>query len=319
MSESRETGHFRRFHGYDYTRGAAMFLTFHLEPRVPLFGRVDGDRMAYSPVGMIARRVLARERDRTPDVQLKRSIIMPEHVHLRLYLRPGQANALIPLGRFVYNFKAWTRNRAKTELGVELRWQRNYHDRICPSREIIALADKYIDNNPRKWTLMHGHPPPLKVVEPLAAACLPANEWWTGSGASTGSTTRAFGSRRCGCRGRFRPRWFRRSSRGSWRRPKRGMSWRARGSRRASASSFRRWFGGAFRSFAGRKTRWRWCIGRKTTSRSCSPSGAISFCRASSPTARRAASAGTASTTRSPRSGAGEARAFTFSGRGAAD
>ena len=182
MGESRENGHFRRFHGYDYARGAAMFLTFHLEPRVPLFGRVVGDRMDYSPVGMIARRVLARERDRTPDVQLKRSIIMPEHVHLRLYLRPGQENALIPLGRFVYNFKAWTRNRAKKELGVELRWQKNYHDRICPSREIIALADKYIDNNPRKWTLMHGHPPPLKVIEPLAAACLPANEWWTGVG-----------------------------------------------------------------------------------------------------------------------------------------
>lgn len=182
MSETREIGHFRRFHGYDYTRGAAMFLTFHLEPRVPLFGRVAGDRMDYSPVGMIARRVLARERDRTPDVQLKRSIIMPEHVHLRLYLRPGQKNALVSLGRFVYNFKAWTRNCAKKELGVELRWQKNYHDRICPSREIIMLADKYIDNNPRKWTLMHGHPPPLKVVEPLAAACLPSDEWWTGVG-----------------------------------------------------------------------------------------------------------------------------------------
>ena len=40
--------------------GAAMFLTFHLKPRVPLFGRMVGDRMDYSPVGMIARRVLAR-------------------------------------------------------------------------------------------------------------------------------------------------------------------------------------------------------------------------------------------------------------------
>ena len=37
-----------------------MFLTFHLKPRVLLFGRMVGDRMDYSPVGMIARRVLAR-------------------------------------------------------------------------------------------------------------------------------------------------------------------------------------------------------------------------------------------------------------------
>ena len=84
-----EIKHFHRFHGYDYSRGAAMMLSFHLEPRVPVFGRVNGDRMEYSEIGMIARRVLAKERDRTPDVQLKKSIIMPEHVHLRLYLRPG--------------------------------------------------------------------------------------------------------------------------------------------------------------------------------------------------------------------------------------
>jgi len=182
MNGRAEISYFHRFHGYDYSRGAAMFLSFHLEPRVPVFGRVVGDRMEYSDIGMIARRVLARERDRTPDVQLKRSIIMPEHVHLRLYLRPGQENALVSMGRFVYNFKAWTRNNAKKELGVELRWQKNYHDRICPSREIIDLADKYIDNNPRKWSLMHGNPPPLKVVEPLTAECLPGDEWWTGVG-----------------------------------------------------------------------------------------------------------------------------------------
>ena len=172
---------FHRYRGYDYSRGAAMFLTFHLEPRIPVFGKVVDGRMEYSEVGMIARRVLARERDRTPAVQLKRSIIMPEHVHLRLYLRPGQKEPLRKLGQFVYNFKAWTRNHAK-KIGVEIRWQKNYHDRICLSREIITLVDKYIDNNPRKWSLMNGNPPPLKVVEPLASEFLRQDEWWTGVG-----------------------------------------------------------------------------------------------------------------------------------------
>ena len=101
-----EIKHFHRFLGYDYSRGAAMMLSFHLEPRVPVFGRVNGDKMEYSEIGMIARKVLAKERDRTPDVQLKKSIIMPEHVHLRLYLRPGQEAPLEKMGRFVYNFKA---------------------------------------------------------------------------------------------------------------------------------------------------------------------------------------------------------------------
>lgn len=172
---------FHRYRGYDYSRGVAIFITFHLEPRIPVFGRVANGRMEYSEVGMIARRVLARERDRSPSVQLKRSIIMPDHVHLRLYLPPGQDDALRKIGRFVYNFKAWTRNNAK-KIGVEIRWQKNYHDRICLSREIIVLVDKYIDNNPLKWQLMHGNPPPLKVVEPLASELLPPDEWWTGVG-----------------------------------------------------------------------------------------------------------------------------------------
>lgn len=145
MNHDDEIKHFHRFHGYDYSRGAAMMLSFHLEPRVPVFGGVNGNRMEYSDIGMIARKVLAKERDRTPDVQLKKSIIMPEHVHLRLYLRPGQKCPLERMGRFVYNFKAWTRNHAK-KVGVEIGWQKNYHDWILPSREIISLADKYIEN-----------------------------------------------------------------------------------------------------------------------------------------------------------------------------
>ena len=34
-----EIEHFRRFHGYDCSRGAVMMSSFHLESRVPVFGR----------------------------------------------------------------------------------------------------------------------------------------------------------------------------------------------------------------------------------------------------------------------------------------
>jgi len=38
----------RRFRGYDYARGGSMFVTTCLEPRRPLFGRVDHERVALS-------------------------------------------------------------------------------------------------------------------------------------------------------------------------------------------------------------------------------------------------------------------------------
>lgn len=44
----------RRFHrhrGCDYSRGAAMFLTFHLEPCIPMFGKVVDARTGRSKVG----------------------------------------------------------------------------------------------------------------------------------------------------------------------------------------------------------------------------------------------------------------------------
>ena len=63
-----------------------------------------------------------------------------------------------------------------------LTWQQNYPDWICLSREIIEIVDKYIENNPLKWWLMHGNPPPLKMIEPMVSDVLPGGEWWSGVG-----------------------------------------------------------------------------------------------------------------------------------------
>jgi len=42
---------FHRYRGYDYSRGAAMFITFHLEPRISVFVKVADWRMGRSKVG----------------------------------------------------------------------------------------------------------------------------------------------------------------------------------------------------------------------------------------------------------------------------
>lgn len=46
---------YRRFHGYDYSRGGSMFMTTCLEPRRPLFGRVDHDSVVLSEAGETAK------------------------------------------------------------------------------------------------------------------------------------------------------------------------------------------------------------------------------------------------------------------------
>ena len=171
----------RRFKGYDYSRGAVFFLTFGLSPREPLFGSVAGGKVLPSPLGSAARETLERETRRNPGLVLHRSVIMPDHIHLRLYVRPGELDPIGSAGAFVANVKRWTTWRAK-KLGIALSWEPNYYDRLCLSREIIDRVDLYIANNPLKWTLMHGPNPPLKVIEPFSSPLLPETEWWSGVG-----------------------------------------------------------------------------------------------------------------------------------------
>ena len=176
-------GRYRRYKGYDYSRGAVFFITFGITPRRPLFGTVTGDKVIHSPLGLAALETLERETKRNANLVLYNSVIMPDHIHLRLFVRPGTPDPITAAGAFVGNFKRWTNWRAK-QLGIALSWDPNYYDRLCLSREIIELVDKYIANNPLKWSLMHGPNPPLKVIEPLDSPLLPDTEWWTGVGTS---------------------------------------------------------------------------------------------------------------------------------------
>ena len=181
MQAPKKILRYRRFHGYDYSRGAVLFITFGLERRRPVFGHVLEGKLIHSAAGLAAQEVLQREMLRNPDLTVRASVIMPDHVHLRIHVRPGAAEPLKAVGQFVNNFKRWSKWKV-AKLGIALDWQANYHDRLCLSAEVIDLVDKYIANNPLKWWLMHRPNPPMGVHEPISAARLPEGEWWTGVG-----------------------------------------------------------------------------------------------------------------------------------------
>ena len=175
--------HYRRFHGYDYSRGASMFVTFAVKGRSPLFGRVEGDKVDLSPAGKAALEAILFE-NRRPGrrVWAASFVVMPDHIHIRLVLEPDSGEEpLRHVGQFVNNVKRWSRKHA-AEIGVEVEWESNYHDHICVSRFINEKVDAYIGYNPLKWSLMHGPDAPLKVVEPLVSPRFPDDEWWSAAG-----------------------------------------------------------------------------------------------------------------------------------------
>ena len=51
--EIAQIKHYRRFHGYDYSRGASIFVTFAVKGRLPLFGRVEGGVLTLIALGLL--------------------------------------------------------------------------------------------------------------------------------------------------------------------------------------------------------------------------------------------------------------------------
>ena len=51
MPENGQIKRYRRFKGWDYAKGASLFITIATAPRRPLFGRIVNGATALSPLG----------------------------------------------------------------------------------------------------------------------------------------------------------------------------------------------------------------------------------------------------------------------------
>ncbi len=143
-----------------------MFITLALEPRRPLFGRVDHERVELSAQGeMAASEIRAAEAHFGGFIALRQCAVMPDHIHLRITWPAGRSDAMALIGRFVGRVKQMIHwriaGRAKSI------WGANYHDIICASEKANRTVDAYIRNNPIKWWLMHCDKSLMHVMEPF--------------------------------------------------------------------------------------------------------------------------------------------------------
>ena len=180
MAEIRQ---YQRFQAYDYSRGAALFITASTNPRRQVFGRVADGQMALSALGREANDSLQRVFN-NDYLTLHHHVVMPDHVHLAVHLRPGLDNpaAIRLLNRTVGKFKGWVNRCWWQQGGQGALWQQGYHDWICLNREMIDAVRRYIDYNPLKWELRHNRGL-LHLKEPLESPLLAPGEYWRGIGA----------------------------------------------------------------------------------------------------------------------------------------
>jgi len=191
--ERGEIRRYRRFKGWDYARGASLFVTIATAPRRQIFGKVADGAVVLSPLGKKVKESLEAMPRLNPGLLLFGHVVMPDHIHFNCALVAGLSEPLKTLGGAIRRFKNHTTKVAKqvgvssnpddqTMFGPTTIWQQGYHDYLLVSREMIDATERYINYNPQKWELMYGEKEALRVKEPLFLPRLDAGDYWKGVG-----------------------------------------------------------------------------------------------------------------------------------------
>ena len=173
---------YRRFAGYDYARGGAMFATVALaDRRVRLFGQVDHEKMVCSRAGEIAvadfREACAKFAGK---IRVHRWVLMPDHFHVRFSWPAGLTDPVKTIGAFIGRFKQMSQWHIAGRDPII--WEKNYHDFISMSARMNRAIDAYIDNNALKWWLMKCDSSLMRVCEPFPMPEFGDDEIWRAVG-----------------------------------------------------------------------------------------------------------------------------------------
>ena len=192
-----EIKRYRRFQGWDYSRGASLFITISTSPRRPIFGQVVGGEMKLSPLGEEALFSLESMPRYNPGLFLFGRVVMPDHIHFNCHIEARLREPLKFLGNAVRRFKNHISKVARAQLATSgvlpnpdgqaaldltTIWQQGYHDRLLPSEPIMKATERYIAYNPAKWELMKNSPAALRIKEPIDSSRLDPSEYWKGVG-----------------------------------------------------------------------------------------------------------------------------------------
>ena len=111
------------------------------------------------PCGEVVKEQLEQIENRYPNVSVKDYVIMPDHIHVILYLRKeaGGASPSPTLDDVICAFKSLTSRSCKQKYGIEKMFQRSYAEHIVRDREDYEIRRKYIYENPLKWYYAKNH------------------------------------------------------------------------------------------------------------------------------------------------------------------
>ena len=149
-----------RLQRFDYATHVYYFITICCKDKQHLLGRIVG--AAYMPpvhvilskTGEIAEKNLLAIEEHTPQVDIEKYVIMPNHLHMILSIggsgeaAAGGIYAAPTVPRIMNSYKA----SVSRDAGFPI-WQRSFYDHIIRNQPDFEETWKYIDNNPLQWVL----------------------------------------------------------------------------------------------------------------------------------------------------------------------
>jgi putative transposase len=162
-----------RLENYDYASAGVYAVTICTYDRGHYFGVVKGESVILSVEGMIVQEYVEWTGKRLPHVFLDEYIVMPNHVHMILFLeeeqrggsRTAPTETKKTLGRIVGAFKTVSAkqiNLLRQTPGSRL-WQRSFHDHIIRSHRDLENHRHYIFSNPANWATDELFPDPMEI------------------------------------------------------------------------------------------------------------------------------------------------------------
>jgi len=160
-----------RLQDYDYAKPGAYFITICTLDRVCMFGKVVSDKMRLNFLGEVVKEELFRSFEIRKELLLDEWIIMPNHVHLIVFLndlyygmdtnekdrrfeaRKKPYRSPKSISTFVSGFKGAVSRRLNKIKCVDATsvWQTNYNDRIIGCDYELEIKRNYIIENPIRW------------------------------------------------------------------------------------------------------------------------------------------------------------------------
>ena len=140
---------------YDYDSNGAYFITVCTKERKPILSRVSvGTTIGRPPdviltkYGRIVEEAIQQIQTVYPSVHVDNYVIMPNHIHLLLFLYcdDGRAMLVPTVSRVIQQLKGAVTKR----IGHPV-WQTRFYDHVIRTERDYRDVYTYIDNNPAHW------------------------------------------------------------------------------------------------------------------------------------------------------------------------